>query len=53
MVDGFDYDSSKDIDFCESCVEGKIHRFLFPIDVGKRADELLGLIHSDVCTQSP
>ena len=49
MVDGFDYDSSKDIDFCESCVEGKIHRFPFPTDGGKQADEPLELIHSDVC----
>ena len=26
LVDGYDYDKTKDIDFCESCTEGKHHR---------------------------
>ena len=25
LVNGFDYDASKEIDFCEPCVSGKIH----------------------------
>ena len=46
---GFDYDATKAIDFCESCVNGKIHRSSFPDCGRERATEPLGLIHSDVC----
>ena len=49
LVDGFNYDHQKKIDFCESCVNGKHHRSQFPTGGGKRADQLLGLVHSDVC----
>ena len=49
MADGFDYDPRKKIDFWKSCMEGKIHRPLFPTDGGKRSTESLGLVHSDVC----
>ena len=49
LVNGFDYDISKEIDFCESCVSGKIHRCPFPRNGRERAEEPLGLIHSDVC----
>ena len=49
LVDGFDYDPQQKIDFCESCVDGKHHRSRFPIGGGKRSDEILGLVHSDVC----
>ena len=30
LVDGFDYDASKDITFCEVCVEGKQHQKQIP-----------------------
>ena len=49
LVDGFDYDVSKKIDFCEPCVQGKIHKLQFPGTGRKRAEEPLGLVHSDVC----
>ena len=49
LVDGFDYDASKEINFCESCVNGKIHRRSFPKGGHGRATEPLGLVHSDVC----
>ena len=49
MINGFDFDVSKDIDFCKPCAEGKHHRQKFPRKGGKRAGELLGLVHSDVC----
>ena len=49
MVDGFNYDGSKEVSFCEPCTEGKHHRSPFPTDGGKRADEPLELVHSDVC----
>ena len=49
MVNGFDYDVSKENGFCESCAEGKHSRSQFPTGGGKRSDEPLGLVHSDVC----
>ena len=49
LVHGFDYDVSKEIDFCEPCVSGKIHRSPFPKAGRERAKEPLGLVHSDVC----
>ena len=49
LVDGFDYDASKEINFCESCAEGKHHGNSFATDGGRRSDEPLGLVHSDVC----
>ena len=49
LVSGFDYDSSSEISFCQACVEGKLHKSQFPTTGGRRAKELLGLVHSDVC----
>ena len=49
LVDGFDYNSLRDVNFCEPCLEGKHQRRKFPTDGGKRSGELLGLVHSDVC----
>ena len=40
---------SKKADFCEPCAEGKLHRKKFPFEGGKRSEESLGLVHSDVC----
>ena len=48
LVHGFDYDTSKKIDFCEPCVSGRIHRAAFSGN-RTRAKEPLGLIHSDLC----
>ena len=45
---GFDYDSTKQLNFCELCVEGKQHQNLLQTNYVKRAGELLGLVHSDV-----
>ena len=49
LVDGFDYNSLRDVNFCEPCLEGKHQRRKFPTDGGKWSGELLGLVHSDVC----
>ena len=49
LVNGFHFDMTKEINFCESCVEGKHHRCHFPTIGGKRSVEPLGLVHSDVC----
>ena len=49
MVDGFDYQKSSETKFCEPCIDGKHRRSTFPSTGGKRASEILELIHSDVC----
>ena len=49
LVDGFDYDTSKEIVFCETCTEGRHHRSPFPTNGRNCSEELLGLVHSDVC----
>ena len=49
MVNDFDYDSSKEINFCQACVEGILHKKPFQTTGGKRAEEQLELVHSDVC----
>ncbi len=49
FVRGFDYNLSRDIEFCEDCVSGKIHRKPFPTTGRQKATEPLGLVHSDVC----
>ena len=42
-------DLSDEIELCESCAQGKLHRSPFPITGGNRAKALLELVHSDVC----
>ena len=50
MVDGLNQsDVSDEMEFCESCGLGKIHRSSFPTCGGKRAKAPLELVHSDVC----
>ena len=49
LVNGFDYDSSGEISFCQACAKGKLHKNQFPTTGGKRAKQPLGLLHSDVC----
>ena len=49
MVNGFDYNKSSEISFCESCTEGKLHRSPFPVGGGTRAEESLELVHTDLC----
>ena len=52
LVSGLDYDISKEIDFCESCVNGKICQSPFSGGGRERAEEPLGFVHSDVCGNS-
>ena len=48
LVRHLDYNSSKSIGFCETCIGGKHHRT--PFDSSKtQSTELLELVHSDVC----
>ena len=49
QVDGFDYKRTNELNFCEPCAEGKHHRSKSPTVGGKRAKEILELVHSDVC----
>ena len=44
-LDSFDYES---FETCESCLLGKMTKTPFS-KKGKRASDLLGLIHTDVC----
>ena len=48
LVDGFNFDSSKQLNFCETCPQGKQHRTKFSPS-NTRAKEPLGLVHSDLC----
>ena len=49
LVHGFDYNSSREISFCQACIEGKLHKSKFPTTGRKRAKKSLELVHSDVC----
>lgn len=49
LVDRFDYNLLRDVNFCELFLEGKYYRRKFLIDGGKWLDEYLGLVYSDVC----
>ena len=48
LVEQFDYNVSKRIGFCETCVAGKLHRTHFETSSTKTR-EPLELVHSDVC----
>ena len=49
LVEGFNYDMSSKLSFCEPCVSGKHHRSQFPANCSERSSQPLGLVHSDVC----
>ena len=48
LVRKLDYNSSKTIGFCETCIGGKHHRTKFDSSQ-TQSKELLELVHSDVC----
>ena len=49
LVDGFDFDPSLDLSFCEPCAEGKHCRVPFHPKTVRQSKQLLELVHSDVC----
>ena len=49
LVEGFDYNASNEISFCEPCLKGKHQKSHFPLYSEKRQSKPLELIHSDVC----
>ena len=48
LVDDFDFNLSQDLTFSEAGPQGKQHRNKFTPS-SRRVDELLELVHSDVC----
>lgn len=49
MVSGLDLGHSTMNLSCEGCIQGKQHRTPFPSGIATRANQLLELVHSDVC----
>ena len=49
LVKGFNFNHTKDLNFCETCIKGKHKKSVFPTSGGTRAAEPLDLVHSDVC----
>ena len=49
LVEGFDYNASNEISFCEPCLKGKHQKSKFPLYREKGKSKPLELIHSDVC----
>ena len=49
LVNGLDYDVTKDIKFCEPCVDGKHYPSSFPKSGGRQATKLLEIVPCDVC----
>ena len=49
MISGLDLDGNQQTEFCESCTRGKSHRLPFQYHLGKRTDQPLELVYSDVC----
>ena len=51
MVNGLDFDWKQESGFCESWVEGKVHRLPFRQSTKKVAKHPLELIYSGVCVK--
>ena len=50
MVDGIaNLETSEASTTCVGCIHGKQHRQPFPLEGGKRATALLGIVHTDIC----
>ena len=49
MVRGLKFDHKLDLGFCEPCVHGKNHRQPFPQSSGRKTNQPLELVHSDIC----
>ena len=48
MADGFDFETTGKLTFCESCPQGKQHRTKVSSS-SRRAEEPLNFVHSDLC----
>ena len=47
LVEGLDFNHTKDIEFCETCVRSKQTKSVFPTSERDQAAEPLDLIHSE------
>ena len=45
LVQGFDYSASREIQFCDSCLEGKQHKSPYPSHSRSKSKEPLELVH--------
>lgn len=52
MVTGINYDNNN-YESCEVCVKGKQTRLPFPKKSQSRSEEILGLVHTDLCGPMP
>lgn len=53
VVEGMNVDMRKDVTRCEACVYGKSTRAPIPQQGGARAENVLDLVHTDVCGPFP
>lgn len=51
MDEWFNYNASEEPEVCVSCAEGNHHRSKFSKDGDRRSDEILCLVHGDVCNK--
>lgn len=50
LVTGIDCsEAERELPLCKGCVYGKQHRQTFESNSAKRATEILGIVHTDVC----
>ena len=49
MVEGIKLNKKAELDFCEVCVHGKQHRTPLPTNSMMHAQNVLEIIHSDIC----
>ena len=50
LVEGLDFDCSKELEICEPCIDGKQHRAQFPLRT-RKARNPLDLVYSNVCVE--
>lgn len=49
LVNGMSFDCNENVKNCETCIKGKMTRLPFPECSGLRTNDLLEIVHSDVC----
>src|SRR5262249_7439671 len=48
LVSGLEVKTGENLELCKGCVQGKQHRLPFSHSEARRADEILGIVHSDI-----
>ncbi len=49
LVESMDLNENHDLNFCDGCLYGKHHHTSFPLSGDKRAKEIIGLVHTNLC----